>query len=99
MEGRANVDNVVRGIVTRVTNGENGIIERALASVPELSQYECYYEAIGHFKSNCFRLSNNDWALRRLYVLANLCEMGYRKKSIALAIDKQCTSYPRILVH
>ena len=93
------MDNVIRGIVTRVTNGENGIIERALASVPELSQYECYYEAIGHFKSNCFRLSNNDWALRRLYVLANLCEMGYREKSITHAIDKQCTSYPRILVH
>ena len=93
------MDNVIRGIVTRVTNGENGMIETALASVPELSQYECYYEAIGHFKSNCFRLSNNDWALRRLYVLANLCELGYREKYIVHAINEQCNSYPMVLVH
>ena len=53
MEGRANVDNVVRGIVTRVTNGKDGMAERALASVPDLSRYECYYESVHHFKDNC----------------------------------------------
>ena len=99
MEGRANVDNVVRGIVTRVTNGENAMVERAMASVPDLSQYECYYASVNHFKDNCFRMSNNEWALRRLYVLANLCEMGYGAKSIAYAIKKQCTYHPMISVH
>ena len=99
MEGRANVDNVVRGIVTRVTNGKDGTLERAMASVPDLSQYECYYESVNHFKDNCFRMSSNDWALRRLYVLANLCEMGYGAKSIAQAIKKQCNSHPMISVH
>ena len=93
------MDNVVRGIVTRVTNGEDGMVERAMASVPDLSQYECYYESVNHFKDNCFRMSHNDWALRRLYVLANLCEMGYAAKSIAKAIKKQCNSHPMISVH
>ena len=98
MEGRANVENVIRGIVTRVTNGEDGMVERAMSSVPDLSQYECYYESIEHFKSNCFRISYNDWVLRRLYVLANLCEMGFGAKSIEQAIKKQCNSHPMISV-
>ena len=93
------MDNVIKGIVTRVTNGENGMIERALAFVPEITQHECYYESVDHFKSNCFNFSHNDWALRRLYVLANLCEMGYKGNTIAHAIQKQCNSYPEISVH
>ena len=93
------MDNVVRGIVTRVTGGEDGMGEAAFEEVPEISEYECYYAVIDHFNGSCFRLSDDEYALRRLYVFANLCNMGYKRESILDAIDRQCNSDPHISVH
>ena len=85
--------------MTRVTGGEDGMGEAAFEEVPELSEYECYYTVIDLFNGNCFRVSDNEYALRQLYVFANLCEMGYKRESILDAVNKQCNSDPLISVH
>lgn len=98
MQGRKNVDHVIGMIVTQVTQGSNELAGAAMGSVPEITDHECYYSAVDSFHELCFDIIETDWAMRNVYVLANLCEMKYTRDVIIGAIHKQCVPTPSIIV-
>lgn len=58
----------------------------------EITQHECYRNALTHFKTHCFNWHEQqyEYALRHLFVLVNLCERGYPAQRIVAAVDKVC---------
>ncbi|XP_015282652.1 PREDICTED: legumain [Gekko japonicus] len=66
--------------------------EKILSKRMDLSNHDCYQPAANHFKKRCFNWHNPqyEYALRQLYVLVNVCELGYPIDRILLAMDKVC---------
>ncbi|KAL8169025.1 UNVERIFIED_CONTAM: hypothetical protein K2H54_032098 [Gekko kuhli] len=66
--------------------------EQILSNRMDLSNHDCYQAAADHFKTHCFNWHNPqyEYALRQLYVLVNICELGYPIDRILLAMDKVC---------
>lgn len=62
-----------------------------LNSRSRIHDHECYQTATYHFKTRCFNWHKplNEYALRQLYALVNLCE-GYSVNSILQAMDNVC---------
>ncbi|XP_078262908.1 legumain [Rhinoraja longicauda] len=62
-----------------------------LNSRSRIHDHACYQTVNYHFKTRCFNwhVSLNEYALRQLYALVNLCE-GYSVNSILQAMDKVC---------
>jgi len=64
--------------------------DRILRSRYRLTSYDCYEPAVELFDERCFDLSQNDYALRRLFLLVNLCEERVPTETILASIDKVC---------
>uniref|UniRef100_A0A2I3G8S0 Legumain prodomain domain-containing protein n=1 Tax=Nomascus leucogenys TaxID=61853 RepID=A0A2I3G8S0_NOMLE len=62
------------------------------ASEAEVEHLLCYLEAPLHFQTHCFNWHSPtcEYALRHLYVLANLCEKPYPLHRIKLSMDHVC---------
>lgn len=69
--------------------------ERYLSERAVLTAHDCYQEAVTHFRTHCFNWHSvtYEYALRHLYVLANLCEKPYPIDRIKMAMDKVCLSH------
>jgi len=55
-----------------------------------LRNFDCYELMVDHFDRHCFDLSRNEYALRQLYKLVNLCEEGVPMNVIAKSIYNVC---------
>ncbi|CAH2327656.1 legumain [Pelobates cultripes] len=57
--------------------------------------HTCYIGAAEHFKHNCFNWHSPlyEYALRELFVLANMCEAGYPLERIQKAMDEVCVGW------
>ncbi|KAI0215577.1 Legumain [Lamellibrachia satsuma] len=56
----------------------------------QLSDFVCYEPALEMFHEKCFNLSKHEYALRHLYTLVNLCEVGVTKTAILQSIVTVC---------
>lgn len=92
------IENSVRNIATVVTQ-DDGLASNALGDVPEITDHDCYYAAVDDFHDKCYNLGEHEYAMSKVYALANLCEMGYSQDEILQAIHDECTQHPNIYVH
>ena len=53
-------------------------------------RFDCYYAAVDVFHERCFNVGRNDYALRMLNTLVNLCERGYQQEEITSALLATC---------
>jgi len=55
----------------------------------KLTQHDCYIATTQHIHEKCFDIQN-EYALNKLWVVANLCEIGLQHFTINNAIDAVC---------
>lgn len=94
LESRNIMEKSVRKIVSWIT-GSDDETERILTERAPLTAHDCYQAAVSHFREHCFNWHSPtyEYALRHLYVLANLCEKPYPADRIKSAMDKVCLGY------
>jgi len=88
----------VRELVSGIT-GNSEMTESIFSDNVELTQYDCYYSAVDEFHSTCFNLGQNEYGLRMLNTLVNLCEKGFAEEDIVAAIQATCTHPPMIGIY
>ncbi|ELT99476.1 hypothetical protein CAPTEDRAFT_108468 [Capitella teleta] len=57
----------------------------------KLTNHACYQPAVELFDERCFDISQNDYALRQLYKLVNLCEEQVEVEKVMESIAKTCS--------
>lgn len=94
LDARHVIEKSVHKIVTLLA-GFGDAAERLLSERAVLTAHDCYREAVTHFRTHCFNWhsATYEYALRHLYVLANLCEKPYPIDRITMAMDKVCLSH------
>ncbi|CAF1104683.1 unnamed protein product [Rotaria sordida] len=55
----------------------------------KLTRYDCYQSVIEYIQEKCFDLQN-EFVLNKLYIIANLCEIGLFDLTINQAVDQVC---------
>ena len=55
----------------------------------KLSNHECYFSVLERLFEKCFN-AKNEYGLRKLYLLVNLCENGFSSQIIMNSIDNAC---------
>jgi hypothetical protein len=80
---------VTREIVSAVTNNAQNTDAILDAKLP-LTNHACYYPAVKAYNAKCFDLACNDYSLRQMYAIVNMCETGYKSQDIITAIDSVC---------
>ncbi|CAD5116023.1 DgyrCDS4956 [Dimorphilus gyrociliatus] len=86
---RRNVEVKMRDIVS-ITTGRNGGYGKTRFP---LTKWECYEPAAKFFDATCFDLSKNDYAMRHLFNLVNVCEENVPLEKIIKAIRLFCKKY------
>ncbi|KAK2156796.1 hypothetical protein NP493_1940g00004 [Ridgeia piscesae] len=79
----------VREIVTLAIRDDR-LVDHVLNERRQLSDFACYEPTLEMFHEMCFNLGENEYALRQLYVLANLCEEGISPVDIVQSIVTVC---------
>ncbi|CAF4014288.1 unnamed protein product [Rotaria magnacalcarata] len=69
-------------------NREN-YLEMILEKRMKLTQHDCYISVTQRIHEKCFDLQN-EFVLNKLYIMANLCEIGLLDITINQAIDEVC---------
>nr|KAF6287261.1 legumain [Pipistrellus kuhlii] len=94
LESRHIMEKSVRKIVSLLTRSDDET-ERLLSERAPLTAHGCYQAAVSHFRTHCFNwhTPTYEYALRHLYVLANLCEEPYPIDRIKSSMDKVCLGY------
>jgi len=64
-----------------------------------LKETECYFAAVDSFHENCFNLGKNDYALRMVNTLLNMCERSYDTAAILDSIQAVCDHPPVYGIH
>jgi len=85
------------GIAHRTTNGDVIATRHIMAETREVKNDKCYKRAINAFHLHCFDLSEYEFAMRRVYALANLCS-EYSEASVLAAVEAECDVEPSIVV-
>jgi len=55
----------------------------------KLTQHDCYMSVTDHVHEKCFDITN-DYALNKLYIIGNLCQVGLPEFTIKRAVDEVC---------
>lgn len=76
-------------IVARSLHNKNIALGEILGSRKDLTNHECYVPAVDRVIEKCFSLKN-EFVLRTLYMLVNLCESGVASQTIVDAVDAVC---------
>lgn len=88
----------VHSLVDSITGDSQTTADIFTANV-ELTQHQCYYSAVDEFHARCFNVGLNDFALRMLNPLVNLCEKHYPEETIIQAIKDTCTHPAMVGIH
>jgi len=72
-----------------ISDDEPGI-KHVLTSKANPQDFECYEEAVRRYSEKCFNIGENEYALRHVYVLSNLCEKKIPTTKILKAIEQAC---------
>ncbi|XP_053123101.1 legumain-like isoform X1 [Hemicordylus capensis] len=94
LEAKELIEASMRKIIFTITASEE-LTKQILSDKMDLGSYDCYESAVNHFKSHCFNWHTPlyEYALRQLYALVNVCEMGYPIDRVQLAMDQVCLGY------
>ncbi|KAM8920896.1 legumain [Pelodytes ibericus] len=89
---------LIKGIMVKIVNEVTEFSELATDLLNDrvtTSDQTCYIAAAEHFKRQCFNWHSPlyEYAMRQLFVLANLCEAGYPLERIHLAMNKVCLGW------
>ncbi|CAF4968500.1 unnamed protein product [Rotaria sp. Silwood1] len=74
---------------TALSLNRGGYLEIVTEKRMKLTQYSCYQSVVEHIQEKCFDLQN-EFVLNKLYIIANLCEIGLLDLTINQAIDQVC---------
>ncbi|CAM4771692.1 unnamed protein product [Rotaria magnacalcarata] len=66
-----------------------GYLEIVTEKHMKLTKYDCYQSVTEHIHEKCFDLQN-EFVLNKLYIMANLCEIGLRDFTTKQAVDEIC---------
>ncbi|KAH9371515.1 hypothetical protein HPB48_017502 [Haemaphysalis longicornis] len=91
---RSFLDDKVAQIASIISENNEESTRALLSEKRPLRDFDCYERAVRHFSAHCFNLSKNPYALGRLRVLVNMCEMEYDIEDITDAMDLACTHKP-----
>jgi legumain len=85
-------DNVVNTMdtIVKATSRDHRQADRIRTVRYTLTNHACYQPAVELFDERCFDISQNDYALRQLYKLVNLCEEQVQVEKILEAIADTC---------
>jgi len=74
----------------------NGInfYEEVTTQRMKLTQHDCYISATQHIHEKCFDIQN-EYVLNKLWIVANLCEVGLQDFTINNAVDNVCDALGR----
>jgi len=86
----------LRQIVLKAT-GDTVKTESIMTDKVRLTQFSCYKDLVNTFSQRCFKLSENEYAFRQLFVLANLCESSVGKENVLQAIQSECPSNGQVI--
>ncbi|XP_064818005.1 legumain-like [Oncorhynchus masou masou] len=78
--------------VVQCVTGVNHENPKILSVKMDLTQHQCYKDAVSHYKTHCSDWFSTEYGyhLRHLYALFNLCGSGYRTDCILMTIEKVC---------
>ena len=79
----------MKKIATQAVKDENVNVKQILKTRLSLVNHECYVPTVERIIEKCFSLKN-DYVLRNLYLLVNLCESNILPSKIIQAIDTIC---------
>lgn len=66
-----------------------GVYETIMQKHMKLTQHDCYKSVTQHIHTKCFDLQN-EYVLNKLWMTANLCEIGLQDYTINQAVDHVC---------
>merc|ERR1712055_301603 len=89
---------IVHSLVDSIT-GDSQTTAGIFTDNVELTRHKCYYAAVDEFHTRCFNVGLNDYALRMLNPLVNLCEKDYPEETIIQAIKETCTHPPMVGIY
>merc|ERR1712047_121004 len=98
LRNRKFMQNKVHELIQGITQ-DNQLTGTMFTDNVELTQFDCYYTAVDAFHSQCFNVGQNDFALRMLNPLVNLCENGFSASQIVSAIKDTCTHPAMVGIH
>merc|ERR1712226_700302 len=98
MRNRKFMESTVHTLVTEVTQ-DSQLTGSMFSDNVELTDFDCYYAAVDEFHARCFNVGQNDYALRMLNPLVNLCQKGFTESTIISAIKAICTHPPMVGIH
>jgi len=92
-ETRAAIKRLMKNIVQEIYTESHPRTLLLLQQAPVAIQHECYKSAVTAFRETCFAkdISKYEYALRHIYVLANLCNEGLNTELILRSINKMCS--------
>lgn len=75
-----------------LTTGSEELTKKILSDRMDIQNHDCYVPAVDYFRERCFNwhIPLYEYALRHLYALVNVCEMGYPIDRIQMAMDHVC---------
>jgi len=98
LRNRKFMQNKVHELIQGITQ-DNQLTGTMFTDNVELTQFDCYYTAVDAFHSQCFNVGQNDFALRMLNPLVNLCENGFSASQIVSAIKDTCIHPAMVGIH
>jgi len=72
----------------------NGDFNKVFTEHMELTKHDCYISATQRIHEKCFDIMN-EYALHKLWIVANLCEIGLQDFTINNAVDDVCNDIGR----
>jgi len=73
----------------------SGYYELVTEKRMKLTQHDCYISVTQHIHEKCFDLQN-EFVLNKLWIVANLCQIGLKDFTINQAIDEVCPHNGRL---
>jgi len=87
---RATIAKTINEIATvSLSINRAGIHQTVTQQRLKITQHDCYKSVTQHVAKKCFDLQN-EFVLNKLYIMANLCEVGLRDFTVNNAVDVVC---------
>jgi legumain len=81
--------NQIASVSLSINRGD--IYETVTQKRMKLTQHDCYISATQHIHEKCFDLQN-EYVLNKLWIVANLCQIGLQDFTINQAVDHVCNT-------
>jgi len=94
IEKRTYVESIVRKFAARMASSYEQY-EKLMQTKPAgLKNLQCHHDLVHAFENHCFDFSQQQYALKFAYVLANICESGLNANVAIKAMQETCNGMP-----